>query len=177
MSKDTQGTFMTFPTGWHSRGYLPHYSDAGTTQFITFRLADSRPLHVIDDLKRRLRNVPSSNQRWEQRVAIKQWLDQGHGSCILSGPKAAQIVANALWYFDGNSYTLHSWVVMPHHVHALLTELGVLPLSQVVKSWKTHTSRKIHEEFRFSGQLWQRGYFDRYIRIFGGSWNTFRRIR
>ena len=29
--------------GWHSRGYLPHYDDDETTQFVTFRLGDAVP--------------------------------------------------------------------------------------------------------------------------------------
>jgi len=35
------------PKGWTYRGYLPHFDSGCVIQFITFRLYDSVPDHVI----------------------------------------------------------------------------------------------------------------------------------
>ena len=29
---------------WHNRGYLPHFDEAGTVQFLTFRLMEENPV-------------------------------------------------------------------------------------------------------------------------------------
>ena len=34
--------------GWHDRGYLPHLKAKGGTYFVTFRLADTLPAHVLE---------------------------------------------------------------------------------------------------------------------------------
>ena len=38
--------------GWHSRNYLPHFDSQDVVQFVTFRLADSLPRHVVEMLRR-----------------------------------------------------------------------------------------------------------------------------
>ena len=39
---------MKPPTGWHSRGYLPHFDGGTIPQTVTFRLADALPKVVLD---------------------------------------------------------------------------------------------------------------------------------
>ncbi len=42
------------PVGWTYRGYLPHFDDQETPQFLTIRLADSVPLCLIEAWMREL---------------------------------------------------------------------------------------------------------------------------
>lgn len=140
---DTPG--QPYREGLHSRGYLPHVKIAGATYFVTFRLADSLPQAVFARFaeQRDLLAADTSSQACERRAALRReqhreieaLLDRGVGGCHLRHPDVARLVAGALRHFHPQRYTLHAWVVMPNHVHALLTPLGRHALGDIVKSW------------------------------------------
>ncbi len=96
--------------------------------------------------------------------AIERWLDAGHGSCILRRHDCAQIVAEALGYFDGERLAMISAVVMPNHVHALFVQNADWPLEKLLRGWKSFSSRKINSLLGRDGSLWQKDYFDRLVR-------------
>jgi REP element-mobilizing transposase RayT len=73
-------------------------------------------------------------------------------------------VEQALLRFDGQRYHLHAWVVMPNHVHVLLTPLEGWTLSSVMHSWKSFTSKLANQVLGRRGKFWQEDYFDRYTR-------------
>ena len=95
---------------------------------------------------------------------MESWLDAGHGECLLRQPTFAQIVGNTLQHFDGLRYEQHAWVIMPNHVHALFSVRGAATLPEIIKSWKTFTSREIHRHLHRTGSLWQKDYRDRILR-------------
>ncbi len=99
---------------------------------------------------------------WDQR--INEWLDAGHGSCILARAPVAQIVESALRHFDGERYLLGEFVVMPNHVHALVAELQGWALSGILHSWKLYTAHRINDKIGRKGQLWQDESFDHIVR-------------
>jgi REP element-mobilizing transposase RayT len=78
--------------------------------------------------------------------------------------ECAKIVDDALRHFDGVRLALISSVVMPNHVHALLVQNPEHPLEDLLRSWKTFSSRTIIQLRARSGSLWQRSYFDRLVR-------------
>src|SRR5262245_46191053 len=80
--------------GWHSRGYLPHFDSAETVQFVTFRLGDSLPKAVAQALAALQENLAETDHK----------LDSGLGACWLSNPAIAQLIENALLFFDGERY-------------------------------------------------------------------------
>jgi REP element-mobilizing transposase RayT len=154
---------------------LPHWEQPGASYFVTFRLADALPRQKLDNWKReRDAWLEAHPQPWSEEVekeyherfssTIEGWLDAGHGSCVLRDPNAARIVGDALNHFEGVRCVQHEWVVMPNHVHALFTLLGEHPLDELLHSWKSFTSNRIHEMTGVDGHLWQRDYFDRLIR-------------
>jgi REP element-mobilizing transposase RayT len=145
--------------GWHSRGYLPHFDRAGVCQFITFRLADAFPASK----RREWRQLLEIADERERLIHLEDWLDAGHGGCVLKRAGAAEIVQRVLQKFDGERYRLCGWVVMPNHVHVLI-EAGGIPLARVLHSWKAFTALEINRLTGRSGRLWQVEYFDRYIR-------------
>jgi predicted solute-binding protein/REP element-mobilizing transposase RayT len=158
-----------------SRRNLPHWEQAGATYFVTFRLADAVAESLAsqwrDELQnwRRFHPEPLDDEaRKEYRRRFlrvrEDWLDQGHGSCLLREPKAAMIVAEALRHFDSHRYHLDAFVVMPNHVHALVQPLQGHSLREILRSWKSYSARQINKTLGRSGSVWMEESFDRIVR-------------
>jgi putative DNA methylase len=145
--------------GWHSRGYLPHFDAPGLRQMITYRLADAMPVSRRHEW---LELLSIEGER-EQRIKIETYLDAGHGECHLRQPKIVALVQENLLHFDGMSYRLLAWTVMPNHVHALI-EMMQTPLSEILHGWKSYTGKAANRLLGRTGDFWQPEYFDRYIR-------------
>jgi REP-associated tyrosine transposase len=158
-----------------TQNLLPHWQQTGAVYFITFRLADSIPVHLRQqwedqrEIWVRLHPEPwdaETEQEYHNRfsAAIERWLDAGYGSCILRQCDCARIVDDTLRHFDGQRLALVSSVVMPNHVHALLVQNPGYALEALLRSWKTFTARNINRVRGRAGTLWQRSYFDRLVR-------------
>ena len=78
-------------------------------------------------------------------------------------PAFAEVVADAIRAGAACDYTLHAWVVMPNHVHALLTPSTGETLSGIIHSWKSFTAHQMGRNKRL-GRVWQDEYFDRIMR-------------
>ena len=160
--------------GWYSRGYLPHFDVSRGIQHITYRLADSLPRAVLKQMQIKIEaSVRGDDERQtELRRRIETYLVAGHGSCILQEPQVAACVIDTWYHFDGERYHLLEWVVMPNHCHVMIEPLEGFPLGKIVLSWKNYTARFINEfngrtgvrRSRGSAQVWQREYWDRFIR-------------
>ena len=146
--------------GFHStHRNLPHWSLAGATYFVTFRLADALPAEVRTRLEemRQLNDADAFN--W-----IERYLDAGSGDCTLSLNAHAMIVATALRHFDNKRYALGAYVVMPNHVHALVQPFESFTLTSLVHSWKSYTAHKLQRHAGSRGRVWQEESFDRIVR-------------
>lgn len=159
---------------WSNRGYLPHYQDGASLQAITYRLGDALPSTVLSKIEEQALSDLA------KRLSLENHLDQGLGSCLLNEPANATTVLENWKHFHGRRYLLHAWVIMPNHVHVLIEQLGTHSLGEIVHSWKSYTAKRLLE--RHEGELgrgvggggpravavgrsvWQRDYFDRYIR-------------
>ena len=75
-----------------------------------------------------------------------------------------QIVVDALRAFDRQRYRLDQWVVMPNHVHALVTPHEGYRLKRILQGWKSFTAHAINSHLGRHGQLWQRESFDHLVR-------------
>ena len=171
-----------------SRNRLPHWHQDGATCFVTFRLGDSIPAGVLkewrEEKERWLLDYPKP---WSSEIEaeyhrhfstrIDRYLDEGHGSCLLADRANTEVVAEAFRHFNGSRYLLHGWVIMPNHVHLLLTLGEADTLARIVASWKRFTALKIRREMKSSGPLWQKDYFDRIIRDWNHFMNVARYIR
>ena len=172
-------------SGWHERGYLPHVKAEGGTYFVTFRLADTLPKDVLqryhferEDVVKRAKAMGRKPTRdEEERLAalqserVEAYLDAGHGKCWLKHPHIAGMVAGALKHFDGERYSLHAWVVMPNHVHVVVTPRAGHTLSAILHSWKSftaHAVQKVAQPSRLQipkGEaFWQRESYDHRLR-------------
>src|SRR6266480_3119093 len=110
------------------RRNLPHREQPGGTYFVTFRLGDSVPQPLLvqwrEEQKNWLKHHPKlwnwKTEHEHKRRFVEDredWLDRGHGSCLLRDSRAGQIVADALRHFNFKRYVLDAFVVMPNHVH------------------------------------------------------------
>ncbi len=101
---------LTFFNPWnevrHTSNYLPHWQQPGATYFVTFRMADSIPAHLRNELKaERAIWLNLHPEPWTAEVeaeyherfsgAVERWLDAGHGSCALRDPGLAQVLGGA----------------------------------------------------------------------------------
>lgn len=84
-------------------------------------------------------------------------------------PQARDIVMNACHYWHGRKMTLHLAVVMPDHVHLLLTPYllpngDAVSLGELLHSIKSFSSHQIRQHCGGSGPVWLDENWDRLIR-------------
>ena len=150
--------------GWHSRGYLPHFDGRALPQFITIHLTGSIPAKVIRSWRAEFKSLKYEQERILLQRRIERYLDQGYGQAFLKVPDVAKMIHDSLVKFDGVRYRLFSWVVMPNHVHCLMTRFDENELSDIVHSIKSFTAHEANRILDRAGQFWIEEYFDRYIR-------------
>ena len=114
------------------KGNLPHWRQGGVTYFVTFRLADSIPQaklrQWVTERNQWLGLHPAPHDADAQREfdqlftqRFLKWLDAGYGECILARSDIRELVSGALQHFDARRYRLSDWVIMPNHVHMLIS--------------------------------------------------------
>src|SRR5262245_8535796 len=121
-------------SGFHSRGRLPHLKREGASYFVTFRLAGTLPGEVLQRFKQEREAIVAQALAakrpltWREQEELFRWfssrvdkyLDAGHGECFLREEPIANLVAEAICFFEGQRYDLLAWLVMPNHVHLVL---------------------------------------------------------
>ena len=154
----------------HSRKYLPHIENQHL-QFITFRLYDSLPKEVIEAWKEQIGYDKKKDEKSKADDKTRQLLtlidkyeDSGYGQCFFSDERVAQIMADALHFYDAKRYNLISYCIMPNHVHVLIEVLGTASMSEIVHGWRSFTAHEANKVLGRKGDFWMNEYFDRYIR-------------
>ena len=80
-------------------------------------------------------------------------------------PEIAQIlIAAMLHYRDSKAYLLHEFVVMPNHLHVLLTPGQTTSLEKAVQLIKGGSSFQISKQRGHKMEIWQQGFHDWTIR-------------
>ena len=154
---------------------LPHWQQPGKTMFVTFRLADSLPQEKLQELTvfktdwlngHPLPWTDETRRAYDHEVRRKtdHWLDQGYGACLLARPDLRQIVADTLMCHHGRSYWIHHYVIMPNHVHILLSSIGEVNVRKSLGSVKRFTANAINKVLGTRGEVWQRLVFDHLVR-------------
>jgi REP element-mobilizing transposase RayT len=167
------------------RRNLPHYQPRGAILFVTFRLAGSVPIAVLQQLKAeaeareeriRLGGDGPEQQRLlyeERKRQFGRWDDvldaAREGPHWLGEPRIATIVYEALRYRDGRVYDLDVFCIMPTHVHAIFAPLpredGTYhPLQTILHSLKRHTARHANDALGRNGAFWQHESYDHVVR-------------
>ncbi len=87
------------------------------------------------------------------------------GKVYLRQPEIANMIVEAIHYNADSleQYTLHAFVVMPNHVHFLITPKSALP--KIMKSLKGITARRANAMLSLTGaRFWQEESYDHLVR-------------
>ena len=166
---------------------LPHWSQAGTVVFITWRTQDSMPQGIIDawradrnrwlnahaidptqeGWKMALHELPPKlNAEFHERFTSR-WhdeLDACHGACVLRRPDLAKLVAESLLRFNNDRYEMMDFVVMPNHLHVLATFPDKQSMLAQCEPWKHFTATRINSALDQKERFWQQDAFDHLVR-------------
>jgi REP element-mobilizing transposase RayT len=147
-------THILFVTTFHRRR-LPHYYSAGQATFLTWRLHGSLPAN---------RSFPPAIASGQAFRAMDRILDSASaGPLFLRMPEVAKMVMEAIHYRDQRTFEVHSFVIMPNHVHLLITPFEAV--SKVMQSLKRFTAREGNRMLGRTGRpFWQDESFDRLVR-------------
>ena len=170
----TQGDTGTLPVtpeikDWHRRFHSVPHRENKALQSITFRLYDSLPKEVIEEIKLKLDinedgDSYDSIQYQRLRQKIAEYEDAGYGQCFLRDERIAAIMQDTLKHFDGERYQLICWCIMPNHVHVLIEVNEGWSLSRIMHGWRSYTAKEANRILGRTGRFWMEEYYDRYIR-------------
>jgi len=83
------------------------------------------------------------------------------GRAVLQTEAMANLFIDTLrTYVRAGKFTVHDFVVMPNHVHLLMTLPGNLSIEKAMQLIKGGFSYRVRRELSFSGEVWQRGFSD-----------------
>src|SRR5271169_802137 len=74
------------------------------------------------------------------------------------------IVAKLLHYRDAGAYRLHAFVLMPNHLHVLLTPNNATSLEKAMQLIKGGSSHEIHKQRGSRMEIWQPGFHEATVR-------------
>lgn len=110
---------------------------------------------------------PKSSKKFiKRRFAGKllEYLDRGHGACVLRDPEIRKVVSDSLTCFHSERVDTGDFVVMPNHVHVLLRPYPEYELEDILFSIKSYTANRINRMLKRSGELWMRESYDHIVR-------------
>ena len=165
----------THPHGSYIGGNLPHWRQDGVVYFLTWRTADSLPRERVKQwMDERDQWLIKHPEPWTPKIEQEYfklfperweaWLDESQGACELAQPELRKIVEESLLKRDGVDYLLHGFVVMPNHVHVLVTPLGEHSLADITQAWKSVSAHRINQLLHRDGLFWQKESFDHIVR-------------
>ena len=84
---------------------------------------------------------------------------------LFNNDQWAKLLIDTLYHYRGTAYLLHEFVIMPDHIHALITPL--MSLEKVVQFIKGGFSFRAKKELGSHMEVWQKGFQDHRIRDAG----------
>ena len=161
---------------FYDRGYLPHYNGGDIWQSLTLRVTGSLPAVVLKQIEQRSASAPVEKRNILSMKLKEQYLDMTAQSGVLANSDYAQVVVDVLSRFDGELYDLAAYVVMSNHLHMLFCVINGKDIDLIVKMVKSRSARIINRLRGIFGCLWERDYFDRYIRNYEHWYNVLQYI-
>ena len=168
------------------RRNLPHFHLDGYSLFITFRLADSLPIQIIDELKSereqelKFATSKSSDELYEIEKRYfgryDDWLDRcSSGPHWLEDERIASIVNDKIWEMKNLRYKLIAYCIMPNHVHMLIDHFAgemtfhrgksaKYPVTETLRLLKGSTARNCNSALERSGHFWHHESYDHFVR-------------
>ena len=179
---------------------LPHYQPTGYTFFVTYRLNGSLPLEVIKKLKgereKQLKEIAVISDKSIQQEKYKKMqsvyfgkfdklLDASdYGPTWIKQKEIAQIVKDAIHFYDKKKYDLICYTIMSNHVHQVFTpivgrdlsrpenqsvldmnvELQLPIVTDILRLIKGSTARECNKILNRSGAFLQHESYDHVVR-------------
>jgi len=81
---------------------------------------------------------------------------------LFSSDRWTRLLVDTLYHYRGEAYLLHQFVIMPDHIHVLMTPLT--SLEKAVQFIKGGFSFRARKEFGSNMEVWQKGFQDHRIR-------------
>ena len=91
-------------------------------------------------------------------------LDMGYGKCYLKDSQIRSIVEESIEFFHNKRYILHSYVIMPNHVHILFHMLGEYLIEKELYRMKKISALGINKATGEKGKYWDGQSYCRMIR-------------
>jgi transposase IS200 family protein len=157
-TKTSQPAFVRAQFAHKTRPKGPQFPP-GTPLFLTFHLLGSLP-PITKVESEAFQKLPGR----ERQLRIEKLLDAAkHGPTLLADERVAEMVCDAIERGDTefHRYTLHAYVVMPNHVHMLVTPIHeVSVFMRTLKGITAHHANLILER---TGKFWESRSFDRSV--------------
>lgn len=155
---------------FHRRN-LPHLYYNDGIYFITYRLNNSIPAHLLEPILAEYHSQDRNRQLDRDKyyklfIKYDKLLDL---DCLnipyLRRPEIADIVKRSLHFYDKKDYNLFCYCIMPNHVH-LVFELreGNRGISNIMHSIKRFSARECNKLLNQMGTFWLHESYDRLIR-------------
>jgi putative transposase len=156
------------------RRHLPHWEVKEGRYFVTIRSADSLPREAVlrlGEIAETLGTIaPESAQfaklQRESFQTLEKYLDAGLGVCPFKQPTAARVIVDELNALAEWQVAVPHDTIMPNHCHVMLVPGTQCrhSLSEIMKRLKGRSARRLRQLLGGSGPIWQREWFDRWMR-------------
>jgi len=104
------------------------------------------------------RNAASANILNPSRIFLAT-TKTSMGRCLLQSERNAGLLIDVLRsHVAAQKFKLHDFVIMPDHVHLLLTVEDGMTIEKAVQLIKGTFSYRLTKEFGHLGEVWQRGF-------------------
>jgi putative transposase len=104
---------------------------------------------------------PATHNNQTYMVTTETW---GRRS-LFNNDRWAKLLIDTLCHYQGTAYLLHEFVIMPDHIHVLITPLT--SLEKAVQFIKGGFSFRAKKELGSNMEVWQKGFQDHRIRDAG----------
>lgn len=165
---------MEYPrtTNFYRRN-LPHWHVSERSYFITFRLKNSIPKEVLEDLKEKYSRIKSETEETKLNelyrthfLKYEKVLDSAKENLYLNDPRIARLIIEGFEWIEINTgWEVPSFTVMPNHVHCLMTSRkAVMSFNSALRILKGFTARKANLLLNRTGSFWTPENFDHWCR-------------
>jgi putative transposase len=91
-------------------------------------------------------------------VTTKTWQRRA----LFRNERWARLLIDILYHYRGSAYLLHEFVIMPDHIHLLIT--SITSLEKAIQFIKGGFSYRAKKELSSNLEIWQKGFQDQRIR-------------
>ena len=159
---------------------LPHFQPKRGVFFITLRLAFQLPVKFLSALDHYRASLQKTLTGSEDAASGKDVImkksfayeyelyNRCESEVYISQSPSADIIMEKLLLMQEDYFYLYAFTIKPNHQHLLIqpSQREGIPVStsEIIKNFKGSSAIKINQALGRQGQLWNREYFDRWIR-------------